>query len=74
MARKTLTIDDDLHAAVKEIANSTNRTMGQVFSDLARQGLALERTEARREVHGGSIDIEKTVSTEFLDRHFDKTT
>lgn len=37
--RTTLTIDDDVLAAVKERAQRERRTVGQVLSDLARQAL-----------------------------------
>lgn len=37
--RTTLALDDDLVLAVKERARRENRTMGQVLSDLVRQGL-----------------------------------
>lgn len=37
--RTTLTIDDDVLAAVRERARRENRTAGEVLSDLARQAL-----------------------------------
>jgi hypothetical protein len=37
--RTTLDIDEDILAAVKERARAEGKTMGQVISDLARQGL-----------------------------------
>nr|WP_294557601.1 hypothetical protein [uncultured Rhodopila sp.] len=37
--RTTLVIDDDVLTAAKAIAHQTNRTIGQVVSDLARRSL-----------------------------------
>lgn len=37
--RTTLAIDDDVLTAAKAIANQTNRTIGEVLSDLARRSL-----------------------------------
>jgi len=37
--RTTLDIDDDILAAVKELATARNSTAGQVISDLARTAL-----------------------------------
>ena len=37
--RTTLTIDDDLLAAVKELAARQHKTVGQMISALARQAL-----------------------------------
>jgi hypothetical protein len=37
--RTTLTIDDDVLAAVKEIAAKEHKTAGAVISGLARQGI-----------------------------------
>jgi hypothetical protein len=37
--RTTLTIDDDVLAAAKEIARLEKHTVGQTLSDLAREGL-----------------------------------
>jgi hypothetical protein len=37
--RTTLTIDDNLLAAAKAVACQTNRTIGEVLSDLARTAL-----------------------------------
>lgn len=38
--RTTLRIDDDVLEAVKSVARSTDRTVGEVISELARKGLA----------------------------------
>jgi hypothetical protein len=38
--RTTLEVDDDVLAAVRAVARATGRPMGQVLSDLARDGLA----------------------------------
>jgi len=37
--RTTLAIDDDVLMAAKAIASQTNRTIGEVVSDLARRAL-----------------------------------
>ncbi len=37
--RTTLAIDDDVLTAAKAIARQTNRTIGEVLSDLARRSL-----------------------------------
>ncbi|MDR1634484.1 MAG: hypothetical protein LBS27_06125 [Bifidobacteriaceae bacterium] len=37
--RTTLTIDDDVHQAAKELAAAQHKTTGQVVSELARQAL-----------------------------------
>ena len=37
--RTTLTLDDDVAAAVQEIARTSGRRLGQVVSDLVRRGL-----------------------------------
>ncbi len=37
--RTTLTIDDDVLTAAKAIAQQTDRTIGEVLSDLARSAL-----------------------------------
>jgi len=38
--RTTLRIDDDVLDAAKSVARSTDRTIGEVISELARRGLA----------------------------------
>lgn len=38
--RTTVTIDDDVLDAAKEIASAQSRSLGVVLSDLARRGLA----------------------------------
>jgi len=37
--RTTLAIDDDVLAAARALAQSQNRSLGEVVSDLARKGL-----------------------------------
>ena len=44
--RTTLAIDDDVLSAAKKLADQQRRSVGEVISDLARQGL-------RRPVAGG---------------------
>lgn len=44
--RTTLRIDDDVLRAARSLANSEGKTVGQVVSELAREGLALRLEEA----------------------------
>lgn len=41
--RTTLAIDDDILAAAKHLAERQNKSIGEVISSLARQGLARAR-------------------------------
>lgn len=43
--RTTLTIDDDVLAAARDLAEVERRTVGQVLSDLARQALGSQATD-----------------------------
>ena len=45
--RKTLTLDDDVHEAAKQIAKERGITLGQMISELARQGMLLRQKEER---------------------------
>jgi len=45
--RTTLDIDDDVMAAVRELARDERRSIGAVVSDLARRGLTPGRVEHR---------------------------
>lgn len=49
--RTTLSIDDDVLSAAKEMATTQNRTVGDVISSLARRGLS--PTEPRRQMRNG---------------------
>ncbi len=40
--RTTLMLDDDIHAAAKQIARESGRTFGEVISRLVRRGLSTE--------------------------------
>jgi hypothetical protein len=40
--RTTVMIEDDVYATAKQIAQSSGRTLGEVISQLVRQGLAVE--------------------------------
>jgi hypothetical protein len=44
--RTTLTIDDDVVAAARELASSESRSLGAVISELARRGLTPARVQA----------------------------
>ena len=46
--RTTLTIDDDVLAAAKAIARQTDRSIGEVVSDLARSALRPKAAPAMR--------------------------
>ena len=52
--RTTLTIDDDVLNAAKERAKRERRSVGEVLSDLAREGLTRSATPSsrRRGSHG----------------------
>ncbi|MFZ0305091.1 MAG: hypothetical protein WAL75_20540 [Terracidiphilus sp.] len=49
--RTTLSIDDDILAAAKEMAATENKTVGEVISALARQ--AMRPTPSRRASRNG---------------------
>ncbi|MDP9043546.1 MAG: CopG family transcriptional regulator [Pseudomonadota bacterium] len=50
--RTTLAIDDDILATAKHLAERDQKTLGEVISALARQGLARPRGAARAERNG----------------------
>jgi len=45
--RTTLAIDDDVLAAAKHLAEHQSKSLGEVVSELARQGLAKAKRAAR---------------------------
>jgi hypothetical protein len=47
--RTTLAIDDDILAAAKHLAEREQKTLGEVISSLARQGLARPALRAKNE-------------------------
>ena len=47
--RTTLTVDDDVLAAARELAEQQHRSIGDVISDLSRKGLQSGRAERRRD-------------------------
>jgi len=49
--RTTLTIDDDVLAAAREMATTENKSVGEVISSLAR--VALRPPPSRRETRNG---------------------
>lgn len=51
--RTTLTLDDDVYAAARTLADTTGRNLGAVISDLARKGL--RPTDAR--VRPGALPV-----------------
>ncbi len=50
--RTTLAIDDDVLAAAKHLAERENKSIGDVISSLARQGLARAGGSSKRERNG----------------------
>jgi hypothetical protein len=50
--RTTLSIDDDVLAAAKHLAEREQKTVGEVISALARQGLSRGSRSARVERNG----------------------
>jgi hypothetical protein len=52
--RTTLTIDDDILAAAKHLAEREGKSMGEVISSLARQGLN-KGNRAARSVRNGVL-------------------
>ena len=50
--RTTLAIDDDILAAARHLAERDRKTVGEVISALARQGLARSARSARAERNG----------------------
>jgi hypothetical protein len=50
--RTTLTIDDDVLAAAKHLAEREHRTVGEVISSLARQALVPVGRSSRNERNG----------------------
>ena len=50
--RTTLAIDDDILAAARHLAERDQKSVGEVISTLARQGLARETRGTRSERNG----------------------
>jgi hypothetical protein len=50
--RTTLAIDDDVLAAAKHLAEREHKTLGEVMSALARQGLSRGSRSSRTERNG----------------------
>ncbi len=50
--RTTLAIDDDILAAAKHLAERDNKTVGEVISALARQGLSRGTRAGKAERNG----------------------
>jgi hypothetical protein len=50
--RTTLAIDDDILAAARHLAERERKTVGEVISFLARQGLARDSGAAKAERNG----------------------
>lgn len=61
--RTTVNLDDDVLRAARELAALSDRTLGEVISDLVRQGLARSREEGETEaaVRNG-VPVLKTVT------------
>ena len=50
--RTTISIEDDVLAAAKHLAQREQKTIGEVISTLARQGLARDSGKARGQSNG----------------------
>jgi len=50
--RTTLTIDDDILAAAKHLAEREHKSLGEVISTLARQGLSRNTRGSRTQRNG----------------------
>ena len=58
--RTTVTIDDDLYVKLKQIAEESGQTFGQVISHLARKGLGTHlsrRSDAESEPPSGTESV-----------------
>lgn len=60
--RTTLAIDDDVLAAAKHLAEREQRTIGEVISALARQGLSRGARSSRAERNGIPLLASKKAS------------
>lgn len=57
--RTTLTIDDDMLAAAKNLARARSESVGRVLSDLARRGLGVTAHAAHKREGGFPVfDVE----------------
>ena len=66
--RTTLTIDDDILAAAKHLAERDRKTIGEVISALARQGLArAARGGAKAERNGVALLPRRGAATVTMD-------
>lgn len=77
--RTTLSIDDDVLLATKELARQQRRTAGQVLSDLAREALNHRCRAATEDAPAGVLgfvpfrDLEgRPVTNEMVDQIRDK--
>lgn len=61
--RTTLTLDDDIYALARSMAESSGRSLGAVLSELARRGL---RPEPIRKRTGGLPTFEVSASAEAI--------
>jgi hypothetical protein len=72
--RTTLTIEDDVLAAAKELADREGKTVGEVISELAREALRPKRSAKRTrngvpllEVRPGSSPVTPDLVNKLLD-------
>lgn len=67
MMRTTVTLDDDVARAARELARTSGKRLGQVLSELARRGL---RAPAPRHGRGGfpTFDIPREAEVIPADR------
>jgi hypothetical protein len=72
--RTTLSIDDDVIAAAKELATRQGKTVGKVISDLVRQALSVKRPKTRSRSGIRLLPLQpgaKRVTTEVVIQLFD---
>lgn len=61
--RTTLTIDDDVLAAAKHLAEREHKSVGEVISTLARQGLSSTQRPTRSARNGIPLLPQQTVTS-----------
>lgn len=74
--RTTLTIDDDVLGAAKELAARENKTAGKVLSELARRGIHRHRPRSRPKVVNGFEILpaaERIVTPELVQKILEET-
>ena len=65
--RTTVTIDDDVYVKVKQMAEDSGRTFGQVISRLARKGLSGESVAPMFRILVGAAIIPGNRAADLID-------